>query len=306
MLRRKNKLLLLKLLSLFSVVRGYNILMIVLAQYLAAIYILAPNLPLRRVVFDLNLFIIVIASGLVIAGGYIINNFYDAEKDLINKPRKSMLDRLVSQRFKLTTYFVLNFLAVFAASYVSFRAVLFFSAYIFGIWFYSHKLKRLPFVGNIVSATLSIAPFFAVFVYYKNFETVIFVHAMFLFLLIWAREMIKDLENITGDLAQNYSTVPILYGARTSKICISVLIILTLLPSYLLITKFDVGHMYLYFMGSSLLLIFLLIILWKSTSKKHYVLLHNILKFIIVVGVFSILLIDVDLILNRFRQWNII
>jgi len=280
--------------------------MIVLAQYLAAIYILGHNLPLRKVVFDLNLFLLVVASALVIASGYIINNFYDAEKDLINKPRKSMLDRLVSQRFKLTTYFILNFLAVLAASYVSFRAVFFFSAYIFGIWFYSHKLKRIPFVGNLVSATLSIAPFFAVFVYYKNFETVIFVHAIFLFLLILAREMIKDLENITGDLAQNYKTVPILYGPKTSKICISILILLTLVPSYLLITSFDVGHMYLYFIGSSVLLVFSLIILWKSATKKHYVLLHNILKFIIIVGVFSILLIDVDLILNRFRQWNII
>ena len=210
MLSRKNRLILLKFLSLFSVVRGYNILIIALAQYLASIYILAPDLPLREVVFDLNLFIIVVASALVIASGYIINNFYDAEKDLINRPRKSMLDRLVRQRFKLSTYFVLNFLSVFAASYVSFRAVVFFSAYIFGIWFYSHKLKRIPFLGNFVSATLAISPFFAVFVYYKNFETVIFVHAIFLFLLILAREMIKDLENMTGDMAQNYDTIPIL------------------------------------------------------------------------------------------------
>lgn len=306
MLTRKNKLLLLKLLSLFSVVRGYNILMIVLAQYLASIYILSPDLPLRKVIFDLNLFLIVVATALVIASGYIINNFYDAEKDLINKPRKSMLDRLVSQRFKLTTYFVMNFLAVIAASYVSFRAVFFFSAYIFGIWFYSHKLKRLPFIGNFVSALLAIAPFFAVFVYYKNFETVIFVHAVFLFLLILAREMIKDLENISGDLAQNYKTVPISFGPKISKMCISILIVLTLLPSYLLITQFDVGYMYLYFIGSSLLLVFSFAIIWKSSSKKHYVLLHNVLKFIIILGVFSILLIDIDLIINRFQQWNII
>lgn len=299
MLRRKNKLLLLKLLSLFSVVRGYNILMIALAQYLASIYILSPNLPLRKVVFDLNLLFIVLASALVIAGGYIINNFYDAEKDLINKPKKSMLDRLVSQRFKLTTYFLLNFLAVFAASYVSFRAVLFFSAYIFGIWFYSHKLKKVPFVGNFVSATLAIAPFFAVFVYYKNFETVIFVHAMFLFLLILAREMIKDLENITGDLAQNYRTIPIIYGAKVSKFLIVILVLLTLIPSLLLITKFDVGYMNYYFIGCIVLLILFLILLLGSSQKAHYVWLHNILKFIIVVGVFSILLIDVDLVLNR-------
>ncbi|HET8735108.1 MAG TPA: geranylgeranylglycerol-phosphate geranylgeranyltransferase [Pricia sp.] len=299
MLSRKNKLLLLKVLSLFSVVRGYNILIIALAQYLASIYILAPEMPLRDVVFDLNLFMIVVASALVIASGYIINNFYDAEKDLINKPRKSMLDRLVSQRFKLSTYFVLNFLSVFTASYVSFRAVLFFSAYIFGIWLYSHKLKRVPFLGNFVSAILAISPFFAVFVYYKNFDTVIFVHAMFLFLLILAREMVKDLENMTGDMAQNYKTIPILYGSGVSKLLISLLILLTLVPSLLLILMFDVGHMHYYFMGCVLLLLLFLVLLLKSGTKKHYVWLHNILKFIIVLGVFSILLIDVDLVLNR-------
>ncbi len=299
MLSRKNRLILLKFLSLFSVVRGYNILIIALAQYLASIYILAPDLPLREVVFDLNLFMIVVASALVIASGYIINNFYDAEKDLINRPRKSMLDRLVSQRFKLSTYFVLNFLSVLAASYVSFRAVVFFSAYIFGIWLYSHKLKRIPFLGNFVSATLAISPFFAVFVYYKNFDTVIFVHAMFLFLLILAREMIKDLENMTGDLAQNYDTIPILYGAKVSKFLISGLILLTLIPSLLLIVKFDVGYMHYYFMGCVLLLLLFLVLLLKSGTKRHYVWLHNILKLIIVVGVFSILLINMDLVLNR-------
>ncbi|NHF60671.1 UbiA family prenyltransferase [Flavobacteriaceae bacterium TP-CH-4] len=306
MLSRKNKLLLLKLLSLFSVVRGYNILIIVIAQYLASIFILSPDLQLRKVVFDINLFLIVLASAMVIASGYIINNFYDAEKDLINKPRKSMLDRLVSQRFKLTTYFLLNFLAVFAASYVSFKAVVFFSAYIFGIWFYSHKLKKVPFVGNVVSVTLAIAPFFAVFVYYKNFETVIFVHAIFLFCLMLAREMIKDLENIAGDLAQDYRTIPIIYGARISKIGISILILLTLVPSWLLIKKFEIGSMDYYFKGCVLLLVLFLMLLWRSNTKKDYVWLHNILKFVIIVGVFSILLIDVDLVLNRLLSWKII
>ncbi|WP_394974760.1 geranylgeranylglycerol-phosphate geranylgeranyltransferase [uncultured Croceitalea sp.] len=299
MLNRKNKLLLYKLLSLFSVVRGYNILMITLAQYLASIYILSPNLPLREVIFDLNLFIIVTASALVIASGYIINNFYDAEKDLINKPTKSMLDRLVSQRFKLTTYFILNLVAVFLASYISFRAVLFFSAYVFGIWLYSHKLKRIPLLGNIVSATLAIAPFFVVFVYYRNFETVIFVHALFLFLLILARELIKDLESMAGDLAQNYKTLPILYGLKTSKIFIGLLALFTLVPAWLLISEFDVGYMYFYFGFSILLLVIFIFLLWKAKNKKDYVWLHNILKLIIISGVFSILLIDVDLVLNR-------
>ena len=122
---------------------------------------------------------------------------------------------------------------------------------------------------------------------------------IFLFLLILAREMIKDMENMAGDLAQNYRTIPILYGESFSKIGISILIALTLVPSILLITTYDVGYMYIYFILAIVLLLIFLVLLWKSNSKKHYVWLHNILKLIIIVGVFSILLINVQLVLNR-------
>ncbi|NMH87270.1 geranylgeranylglycerol-phosphate geranylgeranyltransferase [Flavivirga algicola] len=299
MLSRRQKHILLKFFSLFSVVRGYNILIIIIAQYLTSIYILAYNKTLKQVVLDLNLFMIVLASAATIAGGYIINNFYDSEKDLINRPIKSRLDRLVSQNTKLSFYFVLNFLAVIMASYVSFKAVLFFSIYIFGIWFYSHKLKKLPFIGNLTSAVLTITPFFAIFMYYKNFETVIFVHAMFLFLIISMRELTKDLENIKGDLAQNYKTIPIAYGEKMSKLMLTILSVLTLAPTYLLLFRFELGHMYLYFYLSTLLLLGFLVVLWKSNTKTHYLILHNTLKFIIVLGVFSILLIDITIVLNR-------
>lgn len=284
---------------MLSVVRGYNILIIVIAQYLTSIYILAYNKPLSQVLFDVNLFMLVLASAAAIAGGYIINNFYDSEKDLINRPIKSRLDRLVSQNTKLSFYFVLNFAAVIMASYVSFRAVIFFSLYIFGIWFYSHKLKRLPFIGNLVSAILTITPFFAIFMYYKNFEQVIFVHAVFLFLMISMRELTKDLENIKGDFVQGYKTIPVVYGEKYSKLMLTVLAITTLIPAYLLLFYFEVGYMFLFFYMSLILLIMFLILLWKSTTKVQYLILHNILKFIILAGVFSILLIDVSVILNR-------
>ncbi|TBN15604.1 geranylgeranylglycerol-phosphate geranylgeranyltransferase [Hyunsoonleella pacifica] len=299
MLSRRQKHILLKFFSMFSVVRGYNILIVVIAQYLTAIYILAYNKPLKEVLFDLNLLMLVLASAATIAGGYIINSFYDSEKDLINRPIKSRLDRLVSQNTKLSFYFVLNFLAVIMASYVSFKAVLFFSIYIFGIWFYSHKLKRLPFIGNLTSAILTITPFFAIFMYYKNFETVIFVHAVFLFIMISMRELTKDLENIKGDIAQNYVTIPVAYGEKVSKIMLTVLTTITLIPTYLLLFHFEVGYMYLFFYLSLFLLVVFLLLLWKSSTKVQYLILHNILKFIILAGVFSILLLDVSVILNR-------
>ena len=250
MLSTRNKRILLKTFSLFSAVRGYNILVVIIAQYLASAFILSPGLPLRDVLFDANLFFLILASASVIASGYIINNFYDSEKDLINRPRKTMLDRVVSQRTKLSVYFLLNFAAVFFASYVSFRAVVFFSIYIFVIWLYSYRLKKILILGNLVASVLAITPFFIVFVYYKNFETVIFIHAMFLYLMIVMRELVKDLENMQGDLAQGYRTIPIVFGERWSKVFLMICALLAVIPTLLLITRFDIGYMIYYFYAS--------------------------------------------------------
>ncbi|RNC87676.1 MAG: ubiquinone biosynthesis protein UbiA [Winogradskyella sp.] len=299
MFSRTQKHFLLKIFSLFSVVRGYNILVVIIAQYLASIYIFAPYLHVKDVLLDVSLLMLVLASSATIASGYIINNFYDSEKDLINRPRKTMLDRLVSQNTKLSIYFVLNFLAIICASYVSFRAVLFFSIYIFAIWFYSHKLKKLPITGNLVSAILTVTPFFAIFIYYRNFELVVFMHALYLFMLVSMRELTKDLENLKGDLALNYRTIPVVYGEKTAKYLLIGAVIITCISAFLLIFYFRIGHMYYFFYASVMLLLVFLLILWKSNKKTHYLLLHNILKLIIVAGVFSIVLIDSSILLNR-------
>lgn len=298
-----------KIISLFSVVRGYNIPIIVLAQYLSAIFILSYEKRALDVVLDFNLFIIVLASSLTIASGYIINSFYDSQKDLINKPNKTMLDRLVSQKTKLQVYFGLNFFVFLIATLVSWRAVLFFSVYIFLIWFYSHKLKKYPIIGNITAALLAVLPFFAILLYYQKIDAilqnlnnekyyVIFAHASFLFLLILIREMIKDLENIKGDLVQNYRTIPVILGENFSKKIITFLVLCTVIPVYILIEMYDVGYMDIYFYTSFGVLIFFLLKLWKSDSKENYILLHNILKIIIVAGVFCIVLIKPSVLLN--------
>jgi len=292
MLSRKNKLLLLKIASLFSVVRGYNIPIIALAQYLSAIFILAPHKGAIHILLDFNLFILVLASSLTVASGYIINNFYDSKKDLINRPNKSKLDRLVSQKTKLQVYFGLNFFVALIAFFVSFRAVVFFSAYIFLIWFYSHKIKKYPIIGNLMAAFLAVLPFFGILLYYKNFYEVIFFHASFLFLLLLVREMVKDLENIKGDLANDYQTIPIVYGETMSKKIITVLLLLTIIPVYFLVNIYNVGYMDIYFYAGFILMIFFGIKLWKSDSKGQFLQLHNLLKILIVAGVFCIVLIN--------------
>lgn len=296
---RENKRFWLKFLSLFSVIRGYNILIIVLAQYFASIFIMAHHLPVPEVVLDINLFLIVVSTALAIASGYLINNFYDSEKDLINRPKKTLLDNYVSQKTKLGVYFILNFLSVIIASYVSFKAVLFFSSYIFLLWLYSHKIKRYPFLGTFTAGISAILPFFVIFVYYQNFEAVIIVHAVFLFFIILIRELVKDLENLKGDFTLDYATIPVKFSVGFTKRLISILVISTIIPALILVLYFDSGYMDYYFLTCVVLLIIFLVQLWQSEAKIHYLILHNLLKFVIVLGVFSIVLIDVDEVIKR-------
>ena len=299
MLNRKQKLRLLKVLSLFSIIRGYNILLLVFAQYTAALFVFAPQLSTREILFDINLFMLVMASAMAIAGGYTINSFYDSEKDLINRPRRTMIDRLVSQRTKLTVYFVCNMLSVLFAGYASFLAIVFFSLYIFMLWFYSHKIKRFPFISNLLAAILTVVPFFSVFIYYKNFELVVFMHAAFLFIVIAMRTMLKDLHNLRGDLAQNYKTVPVVYGEITTKVLLSLLAIITLILVWVMLKFFDLGYMRYYFLFSIMSIIFFIISLWWSQKVWQYMVLQILLKLMLVLGAFSVALIDIPLLCSR-------
>ena len=238
-----------KIFSLLSVIRGYNILVLVIAQYLASIYIFSPKKSVTTVVFDLHLFFVVFATVCVVAGGYIINNFYDVKADKINRPYKAGLDSFVKQETTLSIYFLVNFIGVIAGFLVSWKAALFFSVYIFGIWFYSHKLKRYPLTGLISATLLTILPFFVIFVYFKNFSKIIFVHAVFLFLIIMVRELIKDLENMKGAVASNYKTFPVAYGERNTKLISIVLLFFSLFTVIVLLNHPAISYMKYYLNG---------------------------------------------------------
>ena len=290
---------LLKIISIFSVVRGYNIGLVVLAQYLTSVFILAHETPMLEVLLDPSLFVLVLSTVGAIASGYIINNFYDQEKDLINRPQKSILDHMVSQKTKLSLYFVINILALLFSSLISLRAGLFFAGYLFFIWLYSHKIKKQPVLGNLTSALLSITPFFAILLYFKNYNLLIFVFGFYLFLILAIRELVKDLENIKGDLTLNYKTVPVVYGERATKLMMSILIALNCLVSVMLVLYFELRLMHSFFIGATVYLIFLLFMIWNAQRQQDYNRIHNFLKLLILAGVFSILLLDPPLILNK-------
>ncbi|KRO88965.1 MAG: hypothetical protein ABR90_01675 [Cryomorphaceae bacterium BACL29 MAG-121220-bin8] len=285
-----NKRFLFKLLSLFSVVRGYNIVFIVFAQLTSSIFIFSENKNHYSVLLDFNIWLIILSSVCSISAGYILNNVYDSNKDLINRPLKTILEKEISGRTKLNGYIFLNILSLFFSFMVSLKTLLFFSLYILGILFYSIRINRYPFIGNFLSVALSITPFFAITMYYKNFSSEILTHASFLFFVILIRELIKNLESLVGDLTMKYNTIPVKYGEKMTKIYITFYIVITCLISFLIITNYGLSIMTCFYILVHPFFIFFMYILFKFNSKKHYLLLHNALKILIIVGLFSIIL----------------
>ena len=283
----KQKSILFKFLSIFSVVRIYNILVIVLAQYLTSIFILSDKKPFD-VIFDFKLFLLILCSSLSIASGYIINNFYDQKKDVINKPIKSKIDDVVKNSTKLYFYFFLNFVVIFFASFISLRAIIFFSVYIFFLWFYSHKLKRLLFLGNLFYSLLTITPFFAILLYYKNIDLIIAAYALFLFFILMLKDITKDLKNLIGDFTENYQTIPVVFGEDFSRIIILLITFINVILIINLFINFSDGYINIYYGISLLLLLIFTIKLYRSKKVSDYLVLHNILRVIIGFGVISI------------------
>ena len=290
--KSQKKSILFKFLSIFSVVRFYNILLIVLAQYLTSIFILSDK-KIVDVILDFDLFLLIFCSSISIASGYIINNFYDDEKDLINKPVKHKIDEVVNSSTKLNFYFILNFAVVCFSSLISLRAVLFFSVYIFLLWLYSHKLNRILFINNLFYSILTITPFFAILLYYQNIDYIIIAYALFLFFILLLKDFTKDLKNLTGDFTQNYKTIPVIFGEKFSKIIIAITSLINLILIGNLFLNFSDGYMSIYYIISVLSLLFFILKLFQSTKNSDYLILHNILRFIIALGVLSIMLLAI-------------
>ena len=281
---------LIKILSLFSLVRGYNIIFIIIAQIVSSIFIFSGYHNIYKVIFDLNIWLIILSSSTSISAGYIINNFYDSSKDLINRPLKTFLEHEISGSTKLSAYIILNFLTLFFSLLVSLKAFIFFGIYSLGIFLYSIKISKYLFLRNFLSVMLVITPFFAITVYYKNFSLEIFTHAIFLFFVILVKELIKDLENIKGDFTMNYKTIPVVYGEKWTKIYISLYVFFIMGISVNLIFNYEIFMMKYFYVISIPFFIAFSYLLWKHNNKKYYETLHNSIKTLITLGIFSIIL----------------
>jgi 4-hydroxybenzoate polyprenyltransferase len=293
-LSRAQKILLYKISALLSLVRWYNIFFLALAQYLAVIFIL--NEPQNWLALLLNpaLHLIVFASLFSVAAGYIINNFYDLEKDLINRPRQTLYEKLLRQSTTLRLYFLFATIGTLLGALVSWRVGLFFAGFNFALWAYSHKLKKITFLGNLIAALLSITPFFAIFLYYQLEDLLVLTYVSFVLLVIFIREVVKDLEALKGDVIVGYPTLPVKLGVRRTKALVLIFTLLGLAPASAVFyaTQYSGISYYLTLGLAGLFLSTGLLILAEKPRDFHY--LNYLYRLLIVGGILGLVLFSVE------------
>ncbi len=271
-------------------VRWYNIFFLALSQYLAVVFILNDPAGWKHTLLNPDLHLIVFASLFCVAGGYIINNFYDLEKDLINRPNKTIYEKIVKQSTGLRLYFLFNTIGAMLAFLASFKVFLFFSAYIFLLWFYSHKLKKITFVGNMVAAILSITPFFAIFIYYRLENLLILTYVSFILLIIFIREIIKDLEALKGDVIIGYPTLPVTLGVHRTKWLVAAFALLGAVPAAAIFYKTDFTGISYYLFAGGAGVAFSLLMLARAQKQKHYKALNTLYRLLIIGGILGLVL----------------
>jgi len=229
-----------------------------------------------------------IVGALIDAGGNIINDFFDVEIDKINKPKRPIPSGLISRKLALYLYILTTSLGIILSNFLGLLPFLISLSSSVLIFLYSFRLKRLPLFGNFIVAFLTGLAFIFAGSIAKNIKEAI-IPMVFALLINLAREIIKDIEDIEGDMKAGLNTFPIKAGIKKSimlsSFILAILILLTPLP-YML--GFYNKHFILIVSAVDLGLIYVVISLFKDQTKINLNRLSNILKFEMILGLLAI------------------
>jgi 4-hydroxybenzoate polyprenyltransferase len=97
----------------------------------------------------------------------------------------------------------------------SFGQIILCMAIVFLTYFYNKSLKQRPLIGNFMVALISTSTIGMALVLYPQ-NTLLWTLAVFAFFLQFAREIVKDIEDLPGDSALGLRTFPIVAGINPS------------------------------------------------------------------------------------------
>ncbi len=325
--------------AFLSLVRWPNLLIIVLTMVLMRYAIIEPIIGKIMVVLNsgngdsvsmtlkfpwYDFIILIIATLLITAGGYVINDYFDIKTDLINRG-EVIVGTKIPRRQAMMWHNILNIAGVLAGFYISWKSGFLWLGIIFLIvsgllYFYSASYKRQFLIGNIVVSFLTAMVPMLVVLYewpalYRYYSVnsvdppnlgVIFYwvggFAVFAFLTTLARELIKDIEDFEGDMAYGRNTVPVVIGTTAARIVSISLVIIIIAALYVVWYLFLFDKITLVYASVflTLPLLFIMYLLVAGKTRKQLHIASRLMKVVMIMGVFYSIVVKVIL------QWNLV
>lgn len=298
------------MLQFLNLIRWKNLLIIALVQVLIKYALFLPF----KIDITLNWFgftLLVLSTLCIAAAGYVINDVYDVETDLVNRPDKVIIGKSVSEKTANNLFIILNVIGVLIGFYLShlvgksgfFALFVIISAL---LYVYASYLKQTLLIGNIVVSVLVALSLIIVGIFEllpvitpQNQATqltmfkVLFDYALFAFIINLVREITKDIQDIDGDHKSGMNTLPIVIGRDRAK---NVLFVLSLVPILAVVYYLST---YLYKQTIAVIYFLVLVIaplilvsikIFSSKTKKDYQFISNLLKIVMLTGMLSMLL----------------
>ncbi len=262
----------------------------------------------------IDLFLLMAASVLIAAGGYVINDYFDLNIDRINKPKRLVIERIIKRRWAILWHLGFSIAGVIISFYLSWKSgnpligiINFLSVVL--LWFYSTNFKRQLLVGNIIISLLTAWVVLVMYVYESkanfidlsepqiNYITSVFklavVYGGFAFIISLIREVVKDIEDMQGDMKYKCKTLPIVWGLNAAKLFVSVWLIVLLAAILILqVYALQLKWYWMVLYNAVTVLIPLLIILAKvvkATQSKDFGSISALIKTVMLAGILSML-----------------
>ena len=304
--------------AFFKLVRWPNLVFIVLTQVLFCYCFIEPLHKLGVNTYrDIASYALLISlSVLIAAAGNIINDYFDLNIDLVNKPSKLVIDKTIKRRWAIIWHLVLSAAGVVIGFYLDFKAHTFWVGLstllcVLLLFGYSASLKKKFLIGNVLISCLTSWVIVIVFLWYINsfycttctnselasMDRSLFkfsiLYASFSFIISLIREVVKDIEDMVGDAKYGSKTLPIVWGISATKVFVAVWIVvliaaLTILQFYVLQFNWwlSIAYCVLFIITP---LVVILQKLYKAHTTAHYHQLSTLVKVVMFTGILSML-----------------
>ncbi len=270
----------------FEILRPSNVGLFFLAILLGAFVVVGPEAFL-----SLKVWLAAISGTLIGSAANVINDVMDIETDKINKPNRPLIRGAMTIAEAKRYWLILNILGLLATFFISTIATGIAMIAILIMYAYSISFKRQLLIGNLVVCFVVSLGLVYGAIAMNRFEGIWFP-ITFSILFNFAREVLKDLEDVKGDEVLGAKTLALLLGQKKTLMIISgvfiALIMFSLVPY--LTGLYGIWYIISVMAFTNSIILFVVIEVWRKRTKENFYRLNTILKYAMLTGIISIAL----------------